>query len=319
MGHATITTQIKQIRLESEGTASFDLLPANGQALPPFTPGAHVDVHIPGGLVRSYSLVNCPAESSYYRIAVKREDDSRGGSAWLHDEARVGMTLEISAPSNNFELDEAASSSILIAGGIGITPLMSMVAHLVELGRPWQLHYCARSAVHMAFREELERLESRGQGQVQYYLDDTSAMRLDIGAIVQGAPEDTHLYCCGPSGMIEAFIATTQKRPQHTVHYERFSATQEAATDGGFEVRLARDGRSLTVPAGKTILDTLLDAGLDVPYACTQGICGSCMTTVLDGTPDHRDECLSDEQREANNSIIICCSGSRTKTLTLDL
>lgn len=171
----------------------------------------------------------------------------------------------------------------------------------------------------MAFREELERLESRSRGQLQYYLDDTDETRFDIDAIVQAAPENAHLYCCGPSGMIEAFLAATRERPPHTVHYERFTASQDAATDGGFEVRLARDGRSLIVPAGKTILDTLLDAGLDVPYACTQGICGSCMTAVIDGTPDHRDECLSDEQREANKSIIICCSGSRTKTLTLDL
>jgi len=315
-----IRMQIGQIRLESEATASFELWPIGEQDLPSFTPGAHIDVHLPGGLRRSYSLTNSGGEPRHYNIAVKKELESRGGSSWFHDNARVGMALDISLPSNDFELVENASHTILIAGGIGITPIISMISRLVELGASWELHYCARSFAHMAFRDELQRLADCGKGAINLYVDNIAEReRVDLQTIFERAASTAHLYCCGPSGMIEAFIAGSRNRHPDTVHYERFVATNAAATDGGFEVRLARDGRTLSVPEGKSILDTLLDAGLDVPYACSQGICGSCVTTVLDGIPDHRDECLSDEQREANKSIMICCSGSRSKTLTLDL
>ncbi|MGH8812599.1 MAG: PDR/VanB family oxidoreductase [Advenella sp.] len=315
-----IRTKIRQIRLESEETASFELLPINGQDMPSFTPGAHIDIHFPNGMRRSYSLVNDCAERRHYKIAVKKEAESRGGSKWMHDSARVGMTLDISHPSNDFELAETASHTILIAGGIGITPIMPMIARLVELGLSWELHYSARSIAHMAFRDELQVLATSGNSAINLYVDNiTESERLDIDTISKTAASNAHLYCCGPSGMIEAFVAATQNREPETVHYERFVSAQAAATDGGFEVKLARDGRTLRVSEGKSILDTLLDAGLDVPYACTQGICGSCETTVLDGTPDHRDECLSDQQRATNKSIIICCSGSHSKTLTLDL
>lgn len=319
MPHATLSLKIRQIRLESEGTLSFELVSPSGQTLPAFTPGAHIDVHLSGGLVRSYSLMNGPNELSHYRFAVKREPESRGGSRWLHDVARVGMTLEVSPPSNDFELVEDAPASLLIAGGIGITPILSMVAHLDAQGKPWELHYCARSRAHMAFYEELQARAAHGKGTVHCYLDDSGDERLNLEKIAQSAAPDMHLYCCGPAGMIEGFIAATQQRSQETVHFERFTASQAAATEGGFDVHLARDGRTLSVTAGQSILDVLLDAGVDVPYACSQGICGSCVTTVLDGTPDHRDDCLSDEQHEANNRIIICCSGSRSSTLTLDL
>jgi len=319
MNPATFSVLIKQIRLESEGTSSFELVSLTGQQLPAFTPGAHIDLHLPGGLVRSYSLLNKPSERASYRIAVKREPDSRGGSAWLHDQARVGMTLELSAPLNDFELEEEAPSSILVAGGIGITPILSMVAHLAAAGRPWQLHYCARSRECMAFSDELELLAANCKGVVHRYFNDSSPEPLDIQALVESAPDDAHLYCCGPAGMIEDFISASQKRSPNTVHFERFASSQVAATSGGFDVHLARDGRTLTVKNGKSILDTLLDAGLDVPYACTQGICGSCLTRVIDGIPDHRDDCLTDEQREANDSVIICCSGSHSQKLTLDL
>lgn len=319
MTHAILPMLIKQIRLESEGTLSFELVSPSGQSLPGFTPGAHIDVHLPGGLVRSYSLMNGPGELSHYRIAVKRELESRGGSAWLHDVARVGATLEISSPSNDFELVEDATTSLLFAGGIGITPVVSMIAHLVALGKRWQLHYCARSSAYMAFSDELRALAAHGNGTVHFYLDDSGDEPLNLKSIVHSAASDAHVYCCGPAGMIEGFIAATQHRSQDTVHFERFAASQAAASDGGFDVRLSRDGRTLSVTEGKSILDTLLDAGLDIPYACGQGICGSCLTTVIDGIPDHRDDFLTDEQRDANNSIVICCSGSRSPTLTLDL
>lgn len=319
MALTTFQVRIRQIRLEGHDTLSFELISSCGQPLPGFTAGAHIDVHLPNSVIRSYSLMNGPNELDHYRIAVKLNPDSRGGSAWLHRIARVGMTLEISAPTNDFEMVESGSTTILIAGGIGITPMISMIAHQAHLGKHWELHYCARSAAHMAFYEELKYLAARGGGVLHTYLDDSGRTPIDLKQIVYAAAPDAHLYCCGPTSMLEAFIAETQNRPQGNIHFERFSASQTAASEGGYDVHLSRDGRTFTIPEGNSILDVLLDAGLDIPYACSQGICGSCLTAVLDGIPDHRDDFLSTEQREANDSIVICCSGSRSPILTLDL
>lgn len=319
MTEATVSVSIRQIRMESEDTISFELCLPDEEELPPFSPGSHINVFIPGGPTRSYSLVNSPSERRHYKIAVKRAPDSRGGSIWLHDAARVGMTLKVSHPSNDFQLEENATSSILIGGGIGITPMMSMIARLIEMKHPWELHYSARTPRQMAFSEALQKLEAQGAGKVHRYFTGPQSQRMNLATITQSAPESAHLYCCGPSSLIDDFISLTSTRNENTVHYERFAATQEAATGGGFELQLARDGRCLPVPEGNSILDVLLDAGIDVQYACTEGVCGTCKTRVIDGIPDHRDDCLTTDEKAANNAIMICCSGSRTKTLTLDL
>jgi len=319
MSETKLNLLIQQIRLEGEGTASFDLASADERELPAFAAGAHVSVQIPGGPQRSYSLVNAPSDRARYRIAVKREPDSRGGSAWFHEKARVGMALQVSLPLNDMALAEDAPLSVLVAGGIGITPMLSMIERLVELGSPWQLHYSARTPGQMAFRKVLQNLETAGRGQVHLHFTGDGEGRMDIDHIVRSTPPDAHLYACGPAGLIDGFIAATQIRRPETVHYERFAAAQEAATAGGFELQLLRDGRKLQVPQGKSILDVLLDANVNVQYACTQGVCGTCRVDVKGGVPDHRDDCLTDDEKAANNTIIACCSGSRSATLVLDL
>ena len=319
MTAATIEVRLEAIRREAEGIASFELVAPDGGPLPPFTAGAHVDLQMPGGLVRSYSLVNSPQETHRYLIAVYRDEASRGGSSWMHQVPRVGDILSISLPHNDFTLAEEARHSILIAGGIGITPLAAMAARLQYLGRSWRLHYAARSPEQAAFAQSLGELTAQPGGDLHFHFSSQQPARLDLVRIVAEAAPDTHLYCCGPAGMIDDFLKACAGRPPQFVHTERFAATQEAATDGGFEVVLARKERRFTVAAGKTILDTLLDNGIDVQYACSQGVCGTCLTPVLAGEPDHRDDYLTPEEKASNRCVMICCSGAKSARLVLDI
>ena len=318
MSAPLIDVRLRQIRLEGEGITSYEFVSATDAVLPAFSAGAHIDLHLPHDMVRSYSLVNAPSDASRYLIAVYREHEGRGGSAWMHSSPRVGDVLRISAPSNDFPLEENAAHSIFIAGGIGVTPVMSMLHRLDELGRAWRLHYASRSAREAAFVDELRGMQ-HGAGEVEFCFGTSRTARLDIDAIVRDAAADCHLYCCGPSRMIDAFIAACASHPASTVHVERFAASSEAATEGGFDVVLQRGGQRFAVRPGKSILDTLLENAIDVPYACTAGVCGTCRTKVLQGEPDHRDDYLSADEKRANQSMMICCSGSRSKTLVLDL
>lgn len=318
-GHG-IPLLLRQIRHEARGIASYELVAPDGAPLPAFTAGAHIDLQLPGGLVRSYSLVNPPADTHRYVIAVNRDRDSRGGSSWLHEVPRVGELFTASAPRNDFPLAEHAASSVFIAGGIGITPFMAMASRLRQLGRPWQLHYAARSRAQAAFAEALQALADGQPGcGVGLHLSEQEAGRLDVARVVREAPAEAHLYCCGPAGMIDDFLKACAQRPAPHVHHERFAASQQAATGGGYEVALARSGRSFAVAPGKSILDTLLDHGVDVQYACSEGICGTCKTGLLEGEADHRDDYLTPGERAANQSIMICCSGARSRRLVLDL
>lgn len=309
---------LRQLRREAEGIVSYEFVAADGAPLPPFTAGAHIDLHLPGGLVRSYSLANDPAERHRYVIAVDRSDGSRGGSAWMHSVPRPGDRLASSAPINDFPLYEDAPLSIFIAGGIGITPFVSMAARLNALGHPWRLHYAARSPARAAYASEMQALDRTGNS-VALRCTSEGAARPDIAAIVREAPAGAHVYCCGPGGMLDAFTAACHGLAPQRVHLERFSASQEAATAGGYEVMLARSGKHLSVAPGKTLLDTLLDAGVPIQYSCSQGICGTCCTPVLEGTPDHRDDYLTPEEKAANRAMMVCCSGSLTPRLVLDL
>ena len=319
MSDTTRPLLIRQIRLESSDTVSFELVAEDKQPLPQFAAGAHVNVQIPDGLSRSYSLVNPPSQTDHYVIAIKREPQSRGGSAWFHEKARVGMTLHVSPPANEFALDVTAATSIFIAGGIGITPMLSMIGRQNQLGRPWQLHYSARVKEQMAFADLVQELACSGHGEVHLYFTAGGTGRMQLEVINAAMQSDAHIYCCGPTSLIDAFLAATRSRPAHAVHFERFTASQEAASEGGFSLNLLRDGRTLLVPKGKSILDVLLDAGLNVEYACTQGVCGTCKVSVSGGIPDHRDECLTEDERASNAAIITCCSGSRSPVLTLNL
>jgi tetrachlorobenzoquinone reductase len=310
-----IEVRLHAIRYAARDTNMYELARADGKALPPYEPGAHIDVHLPNGLVRQYSLLDAEPDPARYTIAVKRDPASRGGSRCVHDELRVGRTLTISAPRNNFPLAEDAKHIILFAGGIGITPIWCMVQRLAKLGRSWQLYYACRSRADMAFLQALEEMSSS-----QFHFDDESAGRfLDVAAIIADAPKDTHLYCCGPTPMLKAFEAATASWPRAQIHVEYFTPKQEAPKTGGFVVELARSGREFIIPEGKTILQVLLDAGVDVDYSCELGICGACEQRVISGEPEHRDAILTEEEQASNTKVMICCAGSKSERLVLDL
>ena len=247
-----------------------------------------------GGLVRSYSLVGDPADGSRYLLGVHRDPQSRGGSQYLHDQARVGDLIEVSQPINQFPLVEDAPSSVFIAGGIGITPILPMMERLAGLGRAFVLHYGVRDREALPFQSRIAR---HGDKVRMAFSREPGGRRLDIAAIVDAAPADAELYCCGPRGMLDAFAAATAGRDPARVHVEHFSAAAPAAVEGGFEVVLARSGRTVAVPPGKTILEALNAAGIEPACSCIEGVCGTCETRVLDGVPDHRDAILTPEER----------------------
>ena len=310
--------RVRQIRLEAEDICSYELVDPKGERLPEFKAGAHIDVHLPGGVVRSYSLAGCPGDRTRYVVAVQREEHGRGGSKWFHDQLRVGERLQASVPKNDFGLVETAEDTIFIAGGIGITPILSMIRRLDVLGKRWALHYATRSHAVTAYTAELNALDN-GRGRVQHVIGDARTERLNIRRIISAAPQNAHFYCCGSARMIDDFIAAGETRNRDHIHYERFTAASEAATAGGFEVVLARSGRRVPVAVGQTMLDALLDAHVQVPYACSSGICGTCLTPVVQGTPDHRDDFLGEDEKKTGKSIIVCCSGSLSPELVLDL
>lgn len=307
--------RLTNICWEAEGINSYILKPLAGETLPPFEPGAHIDVQLGPGLARSYSLVNDPAERGYYEIAVHHAIDGRGGSRHIHDKWKVGQVVEISAPKNNFPMVEDAAHSVLIAGGIGITPMLPMIARLERLGRSWELHYVAATPDRAAYVDRVA-----GHGTVEIVFDGVpGGTRLDLKAICDAAPADAHLYCCGPKGMLDAFVAINAGRPKGHAHIEYFSADTELATEGGYVVECRRSGAKVAVEEGETMLDALLSAGIDIPFACAEGICGTCEVKVLEGVPDHRDHFLTDEAKAANTAIMVCCSGSKSAHLVLDL
>lgn len=311
------------LRVHAISTAADDILtfelrsPAKAE-LAPFEPGAHINLHLPEGVVRSYSLLNDARERHRYVLAIKREAASRGGSAWMHDEARVGGLIPVSGPTNDFALVETAPHSMLVAGGIGITPLWCMAQRLEASGQPWTLHYRAKSRGSAALLDELAKPGFREHVHLSF-TDEPETPRLDLEALVRTAPPGAHFYCCGPNAMIEAFDHACRDLPPDHVHAEHFAAVEAPATEGGYSVLLARSGRVLQVLAGQTILATLKAHGVEAPSACQQGVCGECEVKVLAGTPDHRDLVLTPQERASGRTMMICCSGSLSPELTLDL
>jgi vanillate O-demethylase ferredoxin subunit len=312
----TIDVRLTAVHYGAAGTNLFEFRKVDGADLPPFTAGAHVDVNLPNGVIRQYSIASSQADRTRYLLGVKLEANGRGGSRFLHEQVRVGQVLTLSAPRNHFPLNESAALSILIAGGIGITPMLCMLDRLHTLGRDFRLHYAVRvreeallGHVDANDSRVLPHVDSERQGQV-----------LDIAGIVAAAPADAELYCCGPAPMLDAFEAACASRPAERVHLERFSAPDVvAATGGAYTVELARSKRSITVLPGRTLIQALQGAGIKVKVSCEQGICGTCETRVLAGTPDHRDSILSDSEKAANDTMMVCCGGSLSPTLVLDL
>jgi vanillate O-demethylase ferredoxin subunit len=317
---SSLSVRVRSVTHEAEGILAFELRPIDDAPLPAFSAGAHIDVVLPGGDVRCYSLCNDPAETHRWCIGVLREPASRGGSRHLHEAVRPGDVLTVGAPRNQFALDESAAANVFVAGGIGITPILAMIARSRALGTPWTLHYAARTRRHAAFLERLQALAAECSGRVLLHFDDEAGgRRIDLGRVAAELPPDAHIYCCGPAGMLQGFDAATAGLPAARVHKEHFAAARAAATAGGYSVVLARSGRTLQVAAGETLLDCLIAAGADPMHSCRQGVCGTCEVKVLEGVPDHRDMVLSDTERAANDRMMPCCSGARSARLVLDL
>jgi vanillate O-demethylase ferredoxin subunit len=313
----TLDMRLTAILYGAEGTNLFEFRTLDTSEVPPFTAGSHVDVNLPNGSIRQYSITNPETDRGRYLLGVKLDAKGRGGSRCLHEEVKVGSVLKIGRPRNNFPLIESATASVLIAGGIGITPIHCMIEKLQGLGQNWRLHYAARNRAEAVF---LNRFEQAGD-RVHFHADNEHGGQvMDVAAIVRAAPLDAHLYCCGPAPMLEAFEAACADRPKALVHLERFSAPDNvAATGGAYTVELAKSKRSIAVQPGQTLVQALQAAGIKVKVSCEQGICGTCETRVLAGEPDHRDSILSDDEKAANETMMICCSGSLSATLVLDL
>lgn len=305
----------------AESVAAFDLMPLAGESLPPFEAGAHIDVHLPGGLVRQYSLYELPGEPRRYRIGVLRDPQSRGGSASLVESVREGDLLAISEPRNHFTLAQAAEHSLLFAGGIGITPILCMAQQLAREGLSFELHYCGRSAQRMAFVEQLE--DSGYAAQVTLHVDDGAAeQQLDARATIGSPAQGKHLYVCGPTGFMDHILGAARALgwDEAHLHREYFAASpMDHSADGSFELELRPSGTVIRVAADQSAARALLDAGIPLSVSCEQGVCGTCMTRVVEGAPDHRDLFLTDSERERNDCFLPCCSRALTRRLVLEL
>ncbi len=315
-----ISVIVAACRAEAEGIQSYELARADGTALPPFTAGAHIDVQVAPGLVRQYSLCNPPHEHQTYRIGVLKDPASRGGSLAMHG-LQVGAELSISEPRNLFELAPEARHSVLFAGGIGITPILCMAEHLARQGKPFELHYCARSQAQAAF---LPRLQAeRFAGRTYLHFDDQLATRLDTLQVLAEPAPGSHLYVCGPGGFMAHVLESAEQQgwPPTSLHREYFSAAPvpQGVSEGAFQVRLASSGEVFDVPADKTIVQVLREHGYEIPVSCEQGICGTCLTKVLDGIPQHRDLYLSEDEQAQNDQLTPCCSRAVSPLLVLDL
>ncbi len=298
---------------------AFDLVPLGKDALPAFAAGAHIDV-LCGDLVKQYSLCNSPANPSHYTIAVQHERTGRGGSDWLCSRIDAGSTLSIKGPVNHFPLRAHDTPALLIAGGIGITPLLAMADELHAQRRDFTLHYLARNKDKVAFSEVLEH--AAWAANVHLWLDE-GMPALDLTQLLGSAHAGRHLYVCGPAGLMKAVLgaAGTAQWPADHLHTEYFAAApaSDAVVERAFTIEVASSGTRVQVGANETIVKALARIGIRIPISCEQGVCGSCITRVLDGVPDHRDYLLSDAERAAGKTLTPCCSRSHSDVLLLDL
>ena len=314
----TLTVHVTDVRAEARDVMTVELRAPAGRALPPFEPGAHLDLHLPNGLVRQYSLTNDWRERDRYVIGVGRAANSRGGSEYVHANIRAGSQLKISAPRNNFHLDPDAERFLFIAGGIGVTPIMAMIRWCTVQRKSWRIIYAARSRQRAAFYEEICGLAASA---AQFHFDDESGQVLDVAQALSTCCPGERIYCCGPEPLMDAVQALTQHLPPGTVRFEWFTKPEsdEPEESNSFTVKLERSGLQLQVPAEKSILEVVEENGIEVPFSCREGLCGTCVTNVLAGEPDHRDYVLSDEERESGKMMTICCSRAKSSSLTLDL
>ncbi len=324
---ADLELKVTDIRDLTSSIRMYELKSAKGGDLPAFEAGAHIDFKLPNGLVRSYSLANDPKERDRYVTAILKDVKGQGGSVWMHDNVKVGDVLTASAPLQNFPLVEDAANSVLLAGGIGITPMLAMGYRLKALGRKLHLHYCTRSPEDTAFMDEVKRVFGKD---VTFYHDGGDPSKgIKLNEVFKDYAPGTHLYVCGPGGLLNAVRQAVGHWPDGTVHFELFASAKTAeqvAADAvrenfAFEVELKRSGVTLTIPADRSILDVMIEEGFGVPYACEEGWCGACVIPMLGGRADHRDEVLSDAEKAANTKIQVCISRAAVpgEKLVLDM
>jgi len=321
MNSSNLSVRVARKTTEAIDIVSFELVSEDGRPLPAFSAGAHIDVQVPGGLTRQYSLCNDPGESHRYLIGVLRDSGSRGGSRGMHDNVAEGDLLRISAPKNHFPLAQGATHSVLLAGGIGVTPILCMAEGLAAAGAAFNMHYCVRSPERAAFRKRIAC--SSFASQVAFHFDDgTAAQKLQLVNVLSAPQAGVHLYVCGPKGFMDAVLGTARGAgwPEDQLHCEFFGTEIAAsADDKTFEVKLASSGRIVVVPKDKTVVQALADAGVEIATSCEQGVCGTCLTRVLGGEPDHKDTYLTPEEQALNDQFTPCCSRSRSPMLVLDL
>lgn len=296
------------------GVIALDLCPVDGAEVPEWDAGSHVDLHLPDGKIRQYSLCGDPAERGSLRVAILREGEGRGGSRYLHDETEVDDLLPVGVPRNNFPL-EPARRYRFIAGGIGVTPLVPMIAAADAAGAEWSLLYGGRTRRSMAFLGALE-----GDSRVTIAPEDETGL-LDLASVLAEADPEAAIYCCGPEPLLHAVEAASSHWPTEALHVERFKARDDLPSGPGepFTVVLAQSGLELDVPPGRSILEIVSEAGVPVPSSCQEGTCGTCETEVLEGEPEHRDSVLTPADRARNDCMMICCSRCRGERLVLDL
>jgi vanillate O-demethylase ferredoxin subunit len=319
---SVLSVRVARKTAETADICTFELVAEGGGPLPSFSAGSHIDVQVPGtDVTRQYSLCNDSAESHRYLIGVLRDPASRGGSVAMHDAIQEGQVLQISAPKNHFALAHEAQRSLLLAGGIGVTPILCMAERLAISGAAFEMHYCTRSRERTAFYKRIAK--ARFAEQVKFHFDDgEAAQKLDIAKLLNTPNAGVHLYVCGPKGFMDAVLSSARAQgwPEAQLHYEFFSAeVLKSADDASFEVKLASSGRVIKVLAEQTVTQALSAAGVDVPTSCEQGVCGTCLTRVISGTPDHKDMYLTPEEQVANDQFMPCCSRSKTPLLVLDL
>lgn len=321
MNQAFISVRVARINQEATDIQSFELVSDDGSALPGFSAGSHVDVQVPGGITRQYSLCNDPQESHRYLIGVLRDPNSRGGSQAMHERLREGDLLQISTPKNHFALVHGAQRSLLLAGGIGVTPILCMAERLSIAGADFEMHYCARARDRMAFHDRIQ--QAAFAPRVQLHFDNGAPeQKLDITATLAQPTAGTHLYVCGPKGFMDAVLSSARSAgwPEDQLHYEFFSSEPvQLETDGEFQVKLASSGKVVSIPKDMSITDALAQAGVNIPVSCEQGVCGTCLTRVIEGIPDHRDMFLMPDEQALNDQFTPCCSRSKSPLLVLDL
>lgn len=318
MNNELIDVVITSRTEQGAGIAVMELASANGESLPEFSAGAHIDVHCGDDLIRQYSLCNDPASSELYRIGVLKDLNSRGGSAKIYAEFSAQRSIKISAPRNHFPLNKDARKSILAGGGIGITPMIAMAYELLKEKKEFELHYCTRTKGAGAFEEEL--VLAFGERVIFHYDDQDKSQLFSPQASFGGSQAGTHIYVCGPTGFMDWVINSAQELgyPSDQVHFEYFSAEVDTSGDS-FEVYCEQSDITVTVGSEDTIAKALRKVGVKVSMSCEEGVCGTCITDVIEGIPDHRDHFLTDEEKEDNDQIALCCSRAKCQRLVLDI